>query len=158
MKNIYLAGSFDTDEAREMISRLAYTLRHKKDDMGRLEYSVYVPMEFKVENAWDIPEQEWAKKVYDADIAAISSCDEVWALYRGWKTNTGTAFEIGYARGLGKPITLVILEHTEKVSLMIFNSTDKRVFYETFIDSVEHLYKPSNIDASDCCVFGIKQK
>ena len=158
MKNIYLAGSFDTDEAREMISRLAYTLRHKKDDMGRLEYSVYVPMEFKVENAWDIPEKEWAKKVYDADIAAINSCDEVWALYRGWKTNTGTAFEIGYARGLGKPITLVIPEHMEKVSLMIFNSTDKRVFYETFIDSVEHLYKPSNIDASVCCVLGIKQK
>jgi nucleoside 2-deoxyribosyltransferase len=120
-----------------MISRLAYTLRHKKDDMGRLEYSVYVPMEFKVENAWDIPEKEWAKKVYDADIAAINSCDEVWALYRGWKTNTGTAFEIGYARGLGKPITLVIPEDIDKVSLMVFNSTneERKISYEEYINN-----------------------
>ena len=51
---IYLAGSCGTDRRTQM-QKIATALR-------RLDYEVYCPFELKIENAWDMPQEEWAQK------------------------------------------------------------------------------------------------
>lgn len=49
----------------------------------------------------------WAKKIFEMDRAAIEGCDAVLALYYGNNSDSGTAWECGYAYAKGKPIVLV---------------------------------------------------
>ena len=65
---IYLAGSCSKDK-RSRMEAVAAALREKG-------YEVYCPFELKIPNAWDYSQEDWAKMVFDKDVAAI-------ARYRG---------------------------------------------------------------------------
>lgn len=110
---IYLASPLFTQYERQKVKEWAARLR----GCGR---SVYVPMEHSIENAWELPNCEWAKKVFDEDIKAIQEADEVYCIYYGLYSDSGTAWECGYAYALGKPVRLID-ESNEEVSLMVVN-------------------------------------
>lgn len=112
---IYLASPLFTDYERKKVQRAASLLRN----MG---CEVYVPMEHSIENAWELPNYEWAKKVFDEDIKAIQEADEVYCIYYGLYSDSGTAWECGYAYALGKPVHLID-ESNEEVSLMVVNGS-----------------------------------
>jgi nucleoside 2-deoxyribosyltransferase len=84
-------------------------------------YNVYFPAEFKVEDAWSLPNPVWAKKVFDADIEALNNSDVVVLLYYGPNECAGSAWEAGYAYAMGKRVILVEMMGGIKDSLMIFN-------------------------------------
>ena len=115
MYDVYLAAPLWTIEQKERITSLAEVLR-------REGYSVFVPMEHEIDNAWDMPQHEWSKKVFDTDIEAIRNSAAVVAIYNGLYSDSGTAFEIGYAHALGKDIYVVPYLETKEVSLMIKNA------------------------------------
>lgn len=115
MYDVYLAAPLWTAEQKERITSLAEVLR-------REGYSVFVPMEHEIDNAWDMPQHEWSKKVFDTDIEAIRNSAAVVAIYNGLYSDSGTAFEIGYAHALGKDIYVVPYLETKEVSLMIKNA------------------------------------
>lgn len=114
MYDVYLAAPLWTPKQKERITSLAEVLR-------REGYSVFVPMEHEIDNAWDMPQHEWSRKVFEADIEAIRNSAAVVAIYNGLYSDSGTAFEIGYAHALGKDIYIMPCLETNEVSLMIKN-------------------------------------
>lgn len=110
---IYLASPLFTEFERENVKAVASYLRAKG-------HSVYVPMEHSIENAWDYPNHEWAQMVFDEDVKAIRECDEVHCIYYGLYSDSGTAWECGFAYALGKPVELIDQSNNE-VSLMVVN-------------------------------------
>lgn len=114
---IYLASSLHTDELKRKIDKVVDFLRKKGE-------TVYSPKDMKIENAWDLSNQDWAKQVYDNDIKALSKCDMVVCIYNGFNFagGTGTAWELGYAKATGKDIIVLCTDIKAKQSLMIINS------------------------------------
>ena len=108
---IYLAGPCDSENRTLMVS-IAKQLRDMK-------YEVYCPFELKIENAWDMSQEEWANRVFHADITAIKDCDFVVMISHGRISSAGTNWEQGYAYALKKPIYVFQITN-EPTSLMTF--------------------------------------
>lgn len=112
---IYMAGAFFRPETKERIDSYVAGFR-------RLGYDVYVPQEHIVPNAWDMSQEDWAREVFKMDIAAIQDCDILFAMYDGLYSDSGTAWEIGYAYALGKNIQISNDPNIEDMSIMPFAS------------------------------------
>ena len=108
---IYLAGSCGSDRRTYMVA-LGEALR-------ALGFNVYCPFELKIENAWDMPQEQWARKVFDNDILAIQNCDVMVMVSPERNSTAGTNWEQGYAYALGKKI--FVFQYTEEsTSLMTY--------------------------------------
>jgi nucleoside 2-deoxyribosyltransferase len=115
MTKIYLAGSCGS-ESRTMMQRIAQRLREA-------DYEVYCPFELKIENAWDMPQEEWARRVFEKDIKAIDACDIFLMISPGRIGTAGTNWEQGYAYARGKSIE--VIQYTkEQTSLMTYCGAD----------------------------------
>ena len=66
----------------------------------------------------------WAKKVFDMDVEELDDADLVFALYLGHYSDTGTAWEIGYAYARGIPVLLYCPKINSDVSIMPFQSAE----------------------------------
>lgn len=110
---IYLASPLD-QQYRDNLSKAQGMLIDKGFD-------VYVPVVQKIEHAWEWPNNEWGLQVFRRDVDAIQNCDFVVVLnYGRQETTAGTAWEQGFAYGIGKKILLV--EMTDNIqSLMVAN-------------------------------------
>lgn len=118
---IYLASPLFTENERDHINTHAQYLRSKG-------HSVYVPMEHKIKNAWNLTNDEWARKVFEEDVKAIRNCDEVHCLYYGLYSDSGTAWECGFAYALGKPVTMFDMTNNEVSLMMIQCAKNKNMF------------------------------
>ena len=123
---IYIAGSFTAERERKSLEHMIALVREKYPTA-----ELYIPMEHKVEGdyqkedgTWYLSNPAWAQCVFYMDIEGIQDCDEIIAMYTGHFGTTGTSWEIGYAYGLGIPVTLYIPEWAkeENASLMVLNS------------------------------------
>ena len=110
---IYLASPLFTEYERNKVEMAAKNLR-------KAGHEVYVPMEHQIENAWSMSNAEWGKKVFEEDVKEIRECDKVICLYYGLYSDSGTAWECGFAYGIGKPVELLDFANDE-VSLMVVN-------------------------------------
>lgn len=135
--NIYIASPLHTPECKKEISEVVDYLRS-------LGESVYAPMELKIPDAWDLPNQVWARKVFDMDIEKLNWADVVICIYRGFKFagGTGTAFEVGYATAQKKPIMVLCTDIKAKQSLMIINSARVVMPFEKFKEAWEMFTLP----------------
>ena len=86
----YIASPFFTDVQRDMVKKVARRLRSLGND-------VYVPMEHEIPTAWEKPNAQWAKEVFEEDIKAIDNSDAVIVINWGMNVDTGTAWKCGYA-------------------------------------------------------------
>ncbi len=111
---IYLASPFFNEIERKNVERMASILRARGHD-------VYVPMEHEIDNAWDLPNNIWASKVFKEDVKAINNSDLVIAITYGMTDDAGTAWEIGYSYGINKPVKVVAMNKTT-YSLMVYQS------------------------------------
>lgn len=101
---IYLASPLFTDYERQKVKEWAARLR----GCGR---EVYVPMEHSIENAWELPNYEWAKKVFDEDVKAMAAVMKAKENTRGIETNHYKAcFDAARSEFGDKPFTVVELE------------------------------------------------
>lgn len=116
MYDIYLAAPFFNEKEIEIYDRVIHLLRSMK-------LKVFVPREHEIPNAWELSNQEWAKQVFFADAVALSCSKRVVALNFGMYSDSGTAWEMGYALGLGIPVTQVLCGGDNAVySLMTIGS------------------------------------
>lgn len=113
MANIYLAGPLFTEHEKAIVRQYAGMLRAQG-------HNVYVPMEHSIPDAWSYSNHEWAKKVFDEDIRAIDRSDRMVVLYYGLYSDSGTAWEAGYAYAKGKCVEVVDCGCAE-ASLMVVN-------------------------------------
>lgn len=124
--NVYLAGSCGSED-RTLMVNVAKKFRAAGID-------VYCPFELKIENAWDYPQHEWARLVFEADVAAIEKCDIFFMISKGRISTAGVNWENGYAYARGKII--YVLQITEEpTSLMTFCSTP--FFYNTVASKLD---------------------
>lgn len=124
MKKIYLASPFFN----------ASELAVYKETISRLRsagYKVHVPQEHEVENAWDYSNADWAKRVFEMDVEAIHASDVVMVLNFGMYSDSGTAWEAGYAAAFGKPVIQVLCGFENATySLMMINGANKIISAE----------------------------
>ena len=98
---IYLASPFfNTEEVA--------IYRSVINDLRKVGHEVYVPQEHTIENAWHLSNKEWAQEVYIADTYAIADCDCVMVLNFGMYSDSGTAWEAGFAYAFNKKVVQVL--------------------------------------------------
>ena len=109
MKNIYLASPLFNEVEIKNIEKTEHLLRE-------LGHYVFSPREHEVreENVGSLP---WSLDTFTNDIRAIDACDMMVALYYGNYSDSGTAWEVGYAFASHKPVLIVHLG--EDSNLMI---------------------------------------
>ena len=121
MSKIYLASPFFNEAELEVYRRAIRLLREE-------EHDVYVPQEHTIENAWSLSNEDWAQRVFAADIEAIEDCDIVIVLNFGMYSDSGTAWETGYAYALRKTVIQVLCGGDNATySLMMMNGCDNIV-------------------------------
>lgn len=111
---VYLASPFFDDMDRANAIEATKILRNKG-------LEVYLPLEHKIENAWDYTNHEWGRLVFEADKKAVDDCDTLVCLSYGRFSSAGTNFEVGYAYGTGKKVIVVEMPKVELMSLMTMN-------------------------------------
>ena len=67
-------------------------------------------------------QEDWAREVFKMDVAAIQECDMLFVVYDGLYSDSGTAWEIGYAYALGKDIQMSVNNGVSDMSIMPFSS------------------------------------
>lgn len=118
---IYIAGPFFTDKERAFLKNL---IRSVKKMFPNEE--LFIPMEHFIPNGENLSNNEWAEAVFKMDVEALNKCNHIIAAYSGLYSDTGTAWEIGYAYAKGIPVDLIIpLEVLkEEMSIMLIQSSN----------------------------------
>ncbi len=116
----YLAGPFFTVSQRWLVDEVRHGLRNVGMD-------VFSP-------AHDIGPGP-AAEVAPADIEALAKCDVVFAILDG--LDSGTLFEVGYARALGKPV-YAFSQTVSTEDLKMIEGSDCRV-YDDLVTAIHHL-------------------
>lgn len=113
-KRFYIASPFFKEENRKNVIFATELLR-------KMGHKVYLPLEHKILNAWDYPNYEWGRMVFENDINAINNSDIVVVLSYGRESTAGTNWEAGYAYGIDKPVIIVEMPGVKLMSLMLAN-------------------------------------
>lgn len=135
---VYLASPFFNDEENKYYEKMIKMLR----DEG---HKVFVPKEHEIPNAWDLPNALWGESVFAVDILGIQKCDVVVVLNHGMYSDSGTAWECGYAYALGKDVVNVLCGEGN-FSLMMLNGCNTYIKFDNFSKwFLEHLVQGKNI-------------
>ena len=118
---IYIAGPFFTDKERDFLKIVIDTVKKYFPNE-----ELFIPMEHFIPDGENLSNNEWAEAVFKMDVKALNKCDRVVAAYLGLRSDTGTAWEIGYAYAKGIPITLVLSPEAlnGEVSIMPIQSSN----------------------------------
>ena len=118
---IYIAGPFFTDKERTFLKVLIKSVKKMFPNE-----ELFIPMEHFIPNGENLSNNEWAEAVFKMDVEALNKCDRVVAAYLGLRSDTGTAWEIGYAYAKGIPVDLILsLEALSgEVSIMPIQSSN----------------------------------
>ena len=102
---------------------------------------MYAPIEHEVPNAWEISNEEWGRAVFNADVEAIRNCDEVWVLNFGMYSDSGTAWECGFAYGIGKTVRQLVygMGEDKTYSLMMINGCEEWDFMLNYLGNSDRL-------------------
>lgn len=114
--DIYLAGPFFDKKQIHFIECAEKILKERK-------LRVFSPREHFIEDGDNLPNDVWGLEVFKMDKEAISDCKCVVAIYHGMYSDSGTAWEIGYAYALNKPFLIVCVDPNDEQSLMILNGS-----------------------------------
>lgn len=133
--NIYIAGPI---KEKELIQEMIEVVKKRYPDAN-----LYIPMDYKVpgdfqklDGTWNLPNHEWAKKVFESDINHLKNSDLIFSLYTGYYHTSGTIWEIGYACGLNIPVIAYIPYFVKDVSLMVMNSFSNYITNDGVINSI----------------------
>ena len=115
---VYLASPFFNENEINVYDKVIALLRDDKD------IDLFVPREHEIPNGWDMPNHQWAENVFAVDILGIQKADVVVVLNFGMYSDSGTAWECGYAYALGKKVVNIIVgKYEDEYSLMMLNGS-----------------------------------
>jgi nucleoside 2-deoxyribosyltransferase len=124
---VYLASPFFNDEETKIYDKVIKLLRLESD------LDVFVPREHEIPGAWDMANRNWAEAVFAVDLIALQQADIVVVLNFGMYSDSGTAWECGYAYGTGKKVLNILCgKEGSDYSLMMTNGTSATVSLDTF--------------------------
>ena len=111
LKKIYIASPFFNSREREVLDRAETILK------GR-GFEVFSPREHEIRDETE-GTSEWSRKTFLIDREGIDWSDCLVMLYWGNYSDTGTAWECGYAFAKGKPVILVHVNDDADSNLMM---------------------------------------
>lgn len=124
---IYLASPFFNDKEIEVYDEVITLLRMEKN------VDVFVPREHEIPGGWDMENHRWAEAVFAVDLVALQQADIVVVLNFGMYSDSGTAWECGYAYAKGKRVLNILCGKFEgDYSLMMTNGTTACVSLDVF--------------------------
>lgn len=125
MKKIYLAGPFFDDEQLNLVKEIERALT-----VNPTVSEFFSPRKGSVNNTDEIGSDHWAKATFEKDISEIRKADAIVAIldYPHDNPDSGTAFEIGYAYSLDKPIVLL---HTADNAINLMISQAARAYLKS---------------------------
>lgn len=135
--NVYVAGPFFHEGERERIEKVVHFF-NTGERAGN--YELFVPMEHFIPDGDRMSNMEWGKAVFKMDTEALENADLVVAVYDKHYSDSGTAWELGYAYGLGIPVILLCTDLTVDNSIMPIIAADTVYDFEKFINE-EHFDK-----------------
>lgn len=131
----YLAAPFFNHNERYIYARVIDYLRNAE------HLDLYVPQEHTVEDAWNLSNPAWAWEVFKEDVRALDEAKVVYVLNFGMYSDSGTAWEAGYAYAKGKRIVNILVNQKDNVySLMMINGANRLVnveFNDVELEEVE---------------------
>lgn len=119
IRNIYLAGPFFNDTEIANIEKAEEVLTERG-------LSFFSPMRHTVDA--EPGTTEWADGIFEMDRGEIEKADAVVAMYYGSNSDSGTAWECGYATAIGKPVILVHVNEDGDSNLMMHCGSTTNIF------------------------------
>lgn len=128
---VYLAGPFFDDGERERIEKVRtyFSTGERKDN-----YELFVPMDHFIPDGEKMSNMDWAKAVFKMDTEALENADLLVAVYDKHYSDSGTAWELGYAYGLGIPVILLCTDLEADNSIMPIVAADTVYDFEKFVN------------------------
>ena len=142
---VYLASPFFNEKENKIYEQVITEFRSEG-------HEVFVPKEHTIPNGWEMSNAVWAENVFAVDILGIQKCDVVVVLNFGMYSDSGTAWECGYAYALGKKVINVLCGDDNTYSLMMLNGCNTYVkidsIFEDFLESIvdEIVLKPDDVE------------
>ena len=121
---IYLASPFFNDKELDILSQVEKIL----DEKG---FTVFKPKDNQFDNL-EAGTNHWSLATFNNDKKFIDWSDIVVAVYHGNYSDSGTAWEIGYAYGTQKPV--VVVHVGEASNLMVHEGSHANVTLEELKD------------------------
>jgi nucleoside 2-deoxyribosyltransferase len=111
---VFLAAPLFNEAEREFNSKIAKKLRENRFEVWLAQEAHFIEQ----------GTYEEKKMIYEDDILALKTSDAVVAVLDGAEVDTGVAYEMGYAKALGKPILGLKTDYRtfsgiEEVNLML---------------------------------------
>jgi nucleoside 2-deoxyribosyltransferase len=131
---IYLASPFFNDEENKHVDEVATLLRLEG-------HTVFNPKENQLEQH-EFGTRAWRTDVYRNDINHIKWCDAIVAILKDNYDDTGTAFEVGYAYAIGKP---VYIYNPSKNTLNLMITDSLHAYFETLPEIAEYDFETAPI-------------
>jgi nucleoside deoxyribosyltransferase len=135
MKKVYIAASFAYADRTKTESRKIDIERIVGKVKEKLNADFYIPHQLKIENAWDMSLEDWARKVYEHDIGALNSADLVIFISYGKENNSGSVWECGYA--YAKAIPIVVVKMTDEAESLMVSNTVRAIIRESDIETYD---------------------
>ena len=114
---VYVASPFFNETECEALSQVEQILRERG-------LTIFSPREHEVREG-NVGSPAWSKETFLNDVAGINWCDIVVMLYWGNYSDSGTAWECGYAYAIHKPV--VVVQLGESSNLMVHEGSHTNV-------------------------------
>lgn len=129
---IYLAAPLFSEAERFYNSRIAALLRENL-------FEIYLPQDAGDDSA--ARDTAVHQQLFSTNVSALEQADIVVALIDGADADSGTAWEMGYARALGKPVVALRTDfrwvgRSERVNLMLEQSSDVVTTPEELLNAI----------------------
>ena len=109
MTKVYVASPFFNQEEIGLVNRVAAILKEKG-------LQTFLPMENQLDHL-EAGSRHWSIEIFMNDLKFINWADIVVAIYHGNYSDSGTAWELGYAYAHGKPV--IVVHVGENSNLMV---------------------------------------
>jgi len=129
--NLYIAGPFFHPGERERIEKVRtfFTTGEREGN-----YDLFVPMDHFIPDGDKMSNRDWAKAVFEMDTTALENSDVLVAVYDKHYSDSGTAWELGYAYGLGIPVILLCTDLNADNSIMPVIAANTVYDFEKFVN------------------------
>lgn len=126
---IYLASPFFTQIQKDTVCYVVTMLREKGEE-------VFSPMEHIVPNGENMKNIDWGKKVFEMDLEGLNNSDCVVYLNYGYTSDTGAAWECGYAYAKNIPVIVVNLCDITSIMTAFGSKTNVEALWELRDNSI----------------------
>ena len=127
----YIAGPFFRDGERERLEKLREFFN---SDKFFNKYEFFFPMDHKIPGGESMPNGEWAWNVFEMDVKELATSKLVVAIYDTHYSDTGTAWELGFAYANHIPVLLLCTDLNADNSIMPLIAADRIYQYDKFVN------------------------